>query len=494
MEGLKKLSGYNILETIVLNEEMKNNVIPEPEKIWESYRPPKTLGADENTQLAMDAALKSGGFPALLRSFGAGFRDFAPQFMGYPALAGLQQNSLIRMGVTATAGDMVKKWIELKRAGEPDETDERILELNTLLEDFQVRDLFKNAALKCGFDGGCLVFLDTGAEEEELSIELMRDAATLKGRLKRLVLVEAINIYPGEYNSTDPLRHDYFKPSHWRINGRLVHASRFLYFAPNELPTLLRPSYNFFGIPDAQMALEYVTGFTETKDAAQRLLKKFSTTVFKTNMTEVLTGGSSAMIDRRMRYFVAKRSNDGVMMIDREAEDIIKVETPLSGVVDIVRQSLEFVAAAFRIPFVKYLGITPGGMNATGEYDDDNYNDLISSKQENIFRKPLSVLLDILQYHQWGDIDPDIRLEFIPLDEEDETQKATTRKTDAETNAVYLDRGVLQPSEVRQKIKEDEQSGYSFIEVAEEGGELDALLGLTDVDTEEPEELISNHA
>ena len=122
------------------------------------------------------------------------------------------------------------------------------------------------------------------------------------------------------------------------------------------------------------------------------------------------------------------------------------------------------MAAIFRIPFVKFLGISPGGLNATGESDLRNYYDHVSAKQEKIFRKPINRLIDLMQGHLFGAIDPDIRAEFIPINDEDDAKRAATLKTKADRDAIYLDRGVLSPEEVREGLAADYDSGYSSIE------------------------------
>jgi phage-related protein (TIGR01555 family) len=430
--------------------------------------PPRTLGASEDYQLAMDAQLEAAGFPSLLShafNLGMGYKEIAPQFLGYPYLAGLSQNPIIRAGVSTVAEEMTKRWLEIRRGGKAEPGDEKIKALNSALQDFGVKELFNQAAQKCDFEGGCLLYIDTG-DQDNLELPLFPDRALIQGRLQGFVLVDAINLYPGRYNATDPLAPDFFRPQAWMVQGRLVHHSRFLYFAPNQVSLLLKPAYNFFGIPAAQSALDYVAHFNKTREAAHRLLTKFSLTVFKSNvLASILAGGeSTAELEHRMRLFTQYRDNDSVLLIDKESEDVVKLETPLSGVTDIVRQSLEFVAAIFRIPFVKFLGISPGGLNATGESDLRNFYDHVSSKQEKILRRPLDKVLDILQLHLFGEIDPEIKAEFVPLAEEDAAQKAATQKTQADMDGVLLDRGVLSPGEVRQRLADNPASGYGFID------------------------------
>lgn len=460
-----------------------------PERIADMYMPPRTLGATEEHQLAMDSALNRCGFHSLLShaiNLGMGMEEIAPQFLGYPYLAGLSQNGLIRAGVTTVAEEMTKRWVEVKRSGKDvtdangDGQDDKVKAVATALDDFGVQELFNDAAQKCDFDGGCLIYIDTGEEDDKaLAEELYFDGSLLRGKLKRFTLVEAINLYPGLYNATDPLRPDYFNPDSWMVLGKRIHKSRFLHFAPNKVNMLLRPAYNFFGIPAAQLALDYVAHFTKCREAANRLLTKFSLTALKTNlMATVLSGGGREVLDRRIQLFTQFRDNDATQVIDKDSEEIVQINTPMTGATDIVRQSLEFVAAIFRIPFVKFLGISPGGLNSTGEADLRNFYDHVGSKQEKMLRRPLERVLDVLQLHLFGEIDPEIKAEFRPLADEDDTQKAVTFKTYAEAYTMLQDRGSIDEGDVRRVVSEYPESRLGFLNLemepeAQEDGEGD---------------------
>jgi phage-related protein (TIGR01555 family) len=457
-----------------------SDIPPTHEAIRARYAPPATLASprvlNPDGNLAMDAIPH--GFDSILSHVahnGITLSDVAPQFLGYAYLAGLAQNPIIRAGVTTVADDMTKEFIRI--AGASDD-DDRVKAIDAALTKFKIKDRFNEAAQMADFYGGCLLFIDTG--ETDLEIPLAMDTAFLRGKIKGFTLVDPINVAPGLYNSTDPLRDDYFRPSQWRVLGRAVHASRFLRFVPNDVPTLFKPAYNFFGIPIAQQALDYVAHFTKTREAAQRLLTKFSLTVFKTQTGGLFFGGKdNGEVQKRLRYLAQFRDNDSVLVIDTEEEDVVKLETPISGTTDVVRQALEFVAAVFRIPFVKFLGISPGGLNATGESDLRNYYDHVLSKQEKMFRKPMDRLLEIIQAHLFGAIDPDIHAEFIPINDEDDAKRSATQKTKADRDAIYIDRGVLSPEEVREALASDPESDYAFINPAAlpETEETDPLAG-----------------
>lgn len=441
-----------------------------PDQIREIYGPARTLGASEDVRLAMDSQLQADGVYTLLQHTLQLGQAAAPQFMGYGALQNISQNGLVRACVETVADDMTREWITL-RSGEKPEAggdDDRLKRLDAAMRTAGLQALFHEAAELVGYEGGAFIFIDTGASGEALEqpLHLGRFGSEIRaGFPLRFTVVDPVNVFPGEYNSLSPLRPDYFRPRWWWVLGERVHASRLIRLVANEVPVLLRPSYNFLGIAQAQILWDYVLHFQDCRAAEARLLTKFSLTVFKTSMADVLfSAQGTAPLDSRIRYMIQTMSNDGVLAVDKDAEDVIKLETPLSGVTDIVRQSLEFLAALNRTPAVKLLGISPSGFNATGESDIRNYYDHIGSQQEKVLREGVRKALDCLQLHEFGEIDPAVSFDFAPLGEEDRAALATQQKTKADTIAVYLDRDVVSVEEARKALADDPDSGFADID------------------------------
>ena len=469
---------------------------PTPDDISRLYGPAKTLGAPKEVQLAMDTRLADSGVYSLLQhslELGVGI---APQFMGYGVLQNLAQNGLIRACVETVSDDMTRAWIEFKREGEGG--DESLLtDLAQACKRFALQRLFHEATELVGYEGGAFLFIDTGAVGEELErpLNVSPYSAELRpGGVLRFVVIDPVNVFPGDYNSLSPLEPDYFRPRWWWVLGQRVHASRLIRLVANECPVLLRPAYNFLGIPQAQILWDYVLHFQECRAAEARLLTKFSLTVFKTKMEDILySAGGTAQIDTRIRYMIQTMTNDGVLAVDKESEDVVKLETPLSGVTDIVRQSLEILAALNRTPAVKLLGISPSGFNATGESDIRNY-DHVRSQQEKVLRDGIKKALDCIQLYLRGTIDPSVTFDFAPLGEEDRAALATLQKTKADTIAVYMDRDIISQEEARQSLASDPDSGFSDIDPAEvpqgngmpdalpEAGEEGLMPDIDDVD------------
>lgn len=437
----------------------------EREKVAFDASPYASLGyGNSNLRAIQDAALRQCGVYDMI----GGLYDFQ-QFLGYGVLSNLAQNGIIRAGVNLRADEMTRRWIEFNYNGEATD-DEAAGEIEAEMTRLKIDRLFREAAQMCGYFGGCLAYIDVGdISGEDLKLPLGADADTFKqGALKGFKLIEPTYIAPGRYSCFNPLDKDYFVPQSWLINGKEVHASRFLYFAEDKPPTLLLPAYNFFGVPLAQIVAENVRQFSECSAAASRLLQKFSCTVFKTDMQELLTGRDGGNIRRRVQYFSMNRDNDGVMTVDKEAEDIADVSTPIGGVTDIVKQQMEIVSAMFGEPTVKLWGMTPGGFNSTGEADMKNHYDHIHALQERLFREPLEYVVKLLQLNSKGTVDDALSFEFVPLSDEDSDLKARCNKTIADTYATLIDRGVISSSEARLALANDPESGFANIDADEE--------------------------
>lgn len=467
--------------------------VPTLADIKTMYGAPATLAeVDADTKKANDAAI--GQCHSLLHhAISIMGMSAYPQFLGYGYLTGLAQNGLIRAGCEMIADEMVEKGITLTTKGNNDpDTDKqaKLDRLNELITKINLLPTLRKAVSISKYYGGSLVYMDFDgidtASENLLNPLILTKNELRDKKLRRLKVIEPYNLSPGQYNAADPLQEYYFKPRYWFVMGKAVDASRFLPpVQENELPTILRPAYNFFGIPLAQIVLDAVAHFTECREAEARLLSKFSLTVFKTNLNEQLfSGGDWSQIDNRVNNFVQYRSNDGVMLIDKESEDIDIKSMSLAGVKDIVSQAMEIVAAYFNEPVTKMWGLTPSGFN-TGESDLNNHYDHIASQQEKQLRDQIEYVLKVLQVQEWGEIDNEITFTFNPLSEEKEESIATVNKIKAETQQIYISNGVISPDEGRECLKADPKSGFNNLneesvpeeELSEEEREL---LGLTE--------------
>ena len=411
----------------------------------------------ENVQIAMDDAI-------------APFYDYAGQFSfgygetwpGFPVLAELLQRAEYRTIIETRAKEMTRKWIKLTYKGDKPDSD-RVEGVERGLEAFKVRDLFRKVAEHDGAFGGSQIYLDTGATDrpQVLKTPLVVDEKTIpKGSLKGLIVVEPMWSYPGVYNSTDPLKADYFVPQTWYVNGKTVHHTRLITMVSAEMPDILKPNYSFRGLSMSQRAKPYIDNWLRTRQSVSDLLHSFSIIVLKTVLQAQLAGSSWNTVFDRVDVFNATRDNRGAMVIDKETEEMMNLAVPLGTLDALQAQSQEQMASVSQIPLVKLLGITPSGLNASSDGEIRVFYDNIHAMQEHLFGDPLRRIIDLIQLNEFGYIDPDLGFEFEPLWQLDEAGLALVQKTQADIDAIYVQEGVIANEEVRQRLADDDRSQY----------------------------------
>jgi phage-related protein (TIGR01555 family) len=418
------------------------------------------------TRMACDAATGVAdiyGFNAIQSQYVEGVA-----FPGFPALAALCQRSEYLRPAEILAKEMTRKWIRLQYAGEEEQTD-KIKKLEEECRRLNVRGLFCKAAELDNRYGRGQIYIDTGDTEkpEELSKPLIASVEKISlGKIKALRTIEPIWTYPADYNATDPLRADYFKPQSWYVFGKKVHDSRMLTFVSREVSDLLKPAYAFAGISLTQMLIPYVNNWLRTRQSVSDIVCGFSQFVLKTDLSSVLNmGGGQAEADR-VALFNAGRDNNGLMLINNETEDFDNVAAPLATLDALQAQTQEHCAGVVGLSLIKYFGITPKGLNNNSDGEIQVGDDAILADQEKVLTPQLSRLLDLIQLSLFGEIDPNIGFTWVPLRSLDEEDAATVRKTDAETATMFIDRGVISPDEARTVLAHDPMSPYHGLDLS----------------------------
>jgi uncharacterized protein len=413
----------------------------------------------------------------------------AGAFKGFPYLAMLMQQPEYRKISEIIAQEMTRKWIRLTSKGDDDKS-ERLEKLDEALRKYKVRQHFRKMAEYDGFFGRGQLFVHvktpSGGEPRgpELETPLIRDPRKIvKGSLLGFKPVEPVWTYPGPYNSSKPLAPDYYKPSSWYVMGDKVHASRLLTFISREVPDLLKASYNFSGLSMSQLAEPYVNNWLRTRDSVGDIIHSFSTSGILTDMSSVLTeGDDGGELYTRMDLFNTMRDNRGLMALNKGEEEFFQFNTPLSTIDKLQAQAQEQQSAVASIPLVKLFGITPSGLNASSDGEIQVFYDGINAKQEADWREPLTAVIQIIQLSEFGDIDEGIDFEFLPLDNPDAVEAATVRKTDAETDSILINAGVIISDESRERLIHDPDNTYHSLEsnpeakdIAEELADREAL-------------------
>ena len=465
MTEKKNKINYENIEMFLTERDCKN--FDSLENVKKNFSIPFTSvrNADHISQCNEDFD-NAGGFESLFNTLTEHSLELGQypitSFIGYGALQQIAQNGMIRACVSTVADDITRKWITINC----DDADKSLKLQNLIDKKYKLKEVIHNAVLKTGYLGGCLIYIDTGFQndpDEPLNISNKTAELTQNANLKFKIIDPSIST-PFKYNCFNPLADDYYKPTKWVVNGITIDASRLLVCSENEPPLLLKPAYNFLGIPQAQILWDYVLHFNECRTATQRLLSKIALLVVKTDIDAVFESENGLQnFDIRMKVLEKYRNNDSVYVCDKESEDVTNIQSAISGCTDIVRQSLELIASINRTPAVKLLGISPSGFNATGESDLKNYYDYISSKQE-LYRDVINECIKCIQLAEFGYIDESVNFDFVNLNDENEGVKITNFVNKVNALGSMLDRQVMTANEVREIIKADDTLDFSKLE------------------------------
>jgi len=421
---------------------------------------PGVVPAGQKAGIAMDSNFSN--FPAASYSYG----NFAG-FPGYPYLSMLATRAEYRAMAGALSTELTREWITInssETAGES--TKKKVTELTKKLADIKLRQVIQTAAEHDVYFGRGQIFIDLGTQDIELPL-ILSPKTIKKDSFKKVTTVEAIWTTPTAYNALDPTAPDFYKPAKWFMLGKQVHASRLMTVITRPLPDMLKPAFNFGGISLSQLAEPYVDNWLRTRQSTADLINNFSITVLATSMDQVLTGEDDGDdLFKRAELFTATRSNKGLMLLDKDREELVQINVPLGGLHELQAQSQEHMCAVSRMPAIILTGISPTGLNASSEGEIRAFYDWIAAQQEAYWRSPIDIVLKVLQLSMYGEIDPDITFTFVSLYQMTPAELAAIRTADSTTAGNYIDRGVIAPEEERERLARDPDSGYQGLDMS----------------------------
>lgn len=280
------------------------------------------------------------------------------------------------------------------------------------------------------------------------------------------------------YDPRDPFRTRGSRlgmPEFYHVTSRTgtftVHDSRCLVFQNGILPENTTNSiYQLWGIPEYVRINRAIRDAEVAHGSATKLLDRSVQAVYKMKdlAAELATEEGEDRVLRRLQTIDMARGLLNSITIDSEGEDYDFRQFQFSGVSDVIDSTCNFLSALTSIPQTILFGRSPAGMNATGDADLENWYNYLERIQKRMVKKNLRYLLSVIFQAgvRTGEVDevPKVKVEFNPLwslsdtEQADLDQKrAQTQFTRAQTAQLYIDKQVIDPSEVRAKLADSEE-------------------------------------
>lgn len=189
-----------------------------------------------------------------------------------------------------------------------------------------------------------------------------------------------------------------------------------------------------------------IRNYQTSNDAVATMLQDFNVDVYKMkNLANLMAAGKESLVKARMEMLSYSKSVIRALILDSDDEEYTNTQRSIEGVAELLVKQANRLVAATDIPHTKLLGESPDGSSATGNSTTQQWYDHVQSEQENYLRPRLERFKDAIFY----DI-PDLGFKFKSLYQLTELEQADLRNKQATTDQIYLETGVVDPSEVSQ--------------------------------------------
>jgi len=305
--------------------------------------------------------------------------------------------------------------------------------------------------------GGGGIFMALGPESGDPSLPLTFAA---RPRILALTTFEREELVPARWYS-DPLDPEYGHAATWNVypkalttsesqaSMRTVHTSRLLKF--EGLPASKQERMRQVGWSPSVLtrAIEAIRDAAQNWRSIGLILSQAHQAVFKLkNLVQMVSNGRSGELQRRMEITNLMRSISRAVIVDADMESFEYHSANLSGLDAIADKTFQWLAGVVGMPVTKLWGMSPGGMNATGESDTRGWYDTVQAYREGMLGPQIEVLIRLIAA-ELGDPTPgDWCLTWPSLWQMSPTEESNYRKSVAESDAIYISNGVLTPEEV----------------------------------------------
>ncbi len=302
--------------------------------------------------------------------------------------------------------------------------------------------------------GGSALYIGTGDANLR---EPLIPGSVGKGGLRTLVCVPRFSMNPGpvEQDIESPW---FGKPQYWSFSSDArtieVHPSRVVLFFGHRIPeTSVLPSFQW-GDSILEAVLDAIKQSDQTTANVSSLV--FEAKVDVLSIPNLMDEIGDAEYERKLTDRLAlanlQKGINGMFVKDSE-EEYEQKKMQFTTLPEVMDRFFQNVAGAADIPMTRLFGMSPGGMNATGDSDLKNYYDKISSMQEMEITPEMALLDEVLVRSAIGYTPRNVTYTWRPLWQtpkkelgEISTQIATTIKT-------MKDTGIFKPESLLEVAK-----------------------------------------
>jgi len=385
-------------------------------------------------------------------------------FIGYQNAAFLAQHWLIQKACATPIDDAIRNGYDITTADGEDLDEEDLKALKLADRKFGIMGELRDFGTKGRIFGIRIAMFEVESEDPDYYEKPFNLDGVKPGSYKGVSQIDPYWCAPilDMESSGVPSSKHFYEPTWWLIGSKRVHRTHLVIFKYADPPDVLKPLYLFGGVPLPQMIMERVYCAERTANEAPALALSKRTTMWLTNMAAVMADTQKAQ--DLMQTWLAFRDNFGVKLGDKEGDEMQQFDTPLADFDQLIMTQYGLVAATAGVPITKLLGTTPGGFQATGEYDESSYHELLESTQERDLTPFLARHHALVVRSEMPKLkDTEIAVKWHELDAITTKERSQDNLLKAQTGAALIATGALLPEDERKRVAADKESGYHGI-------------------------------
>ena len=233
-----------------------------------------------------------------------------------------------------------------------------------------------------------------------------------------------------------------------------IHYSRVIELHGVEIPSsdasIIPMEFRYWGISILQRVQDRLKELAGSFGSLANLLQEVSIGKYKyKDLAEIMaTQDGEKLVQNRLQAMDMMKSTFHSILMDID-ENFERDTLSFGGVSEVLYQFMMMTSASTGYPMTKLFGISPGGLNSTGDSDMYQYYDMVKAKQETELLPIIERIVHIIS--EWQKI-PEPKIVFNPLEQmtekeqaELEEKKADTEYKKMQTYQGYIDMGIMSP-------------------------------------------------
>lgn len=263
-----------------------------------------------------------------------------------------------------------------------------------LLNDLCLNERIRHALCQERALGGSGIVMGIGdlAPTSDDSEDVMSEALDLDTvhSFQWLETFEPVELFASKWQN-DPSLPGFGRPEKYRLVpvspggakkgvGVEIHKSRVLVFPGIFVSRRQITTQRGWGDAVLTRCRETIRDFQTAWSAIGHLISEYGVAVWKIkNLSEIISMDKDDELRTRVEMLQLAMSQVNAAIVDAELEDFDRKQVPLTGLSDVLREFGSRLAADADIPQTLLFGMSPGGMNATGEFDAKSWYDRVKA-------------------------------------------------------------------------------------------------------------------